>query len=174
MSRFVSIVKKEITELIPPTIFFFIALHIVVLMRYLMLKGTGIPIVSSFVVTVAALTLGKSVLIVDAFPFINRYPGRPLAYNIAWKTAIYSVVASFIHYLENLYDFWRQTGDLAAANQKLLAAVVWPHFVATEILLIGIVFIYCTIREIIRAIGPDKAREMFFGPPRRVRRQLEE
>jgi len=166
MSKFVSIVKKEVAELIPPTIFFFIALHIVVLMRYLMLKGTGIPIVSSFVVTVAALTIGKAVLIVDALPFVNHYPDRPLAYNIAWKTAIYSVVASFIHYLENLYDFWRETSGLAAANQKLLAAIVWPHFVATEILLIGIVFIYCTIREIIRAIGPDKARAMFFGPPR--------
>lgn len=173
MSRFVSLVKKEIAELIPPTIFFFVALHIIVLMRHLMLKGTGIPIASSLVVTVAALTIAKAVLIVDAFPFINRYPDKPLAYNIAWKTAIYFVVASFIHYLENLYEFWKETAGLVAANQKLLAAIVWPHFVATEILLIGIVFIYCTIREIIRAIGPDKARAMFFGPPRNARPHLQ-
>ena len=173
MSKFVSLVRKEIAELIPPTIFFFVALHIIVLMRHLMLTGTGIPIASSLVVTVAALTIAKAVLIVDAFPFINRYPDKPLAYNIVWKTAIYFVVASFIHYLENLYEFWKETGGLVAANQELLAAIVWPHFVATEILLIGIVFIYCAIREIIRALGPDKAREMFFGLPRNARRHLQ-
>ena len=169
MSNFVSKGKEEIGKLLPPTIFFFVTLHLIALMRSLMLKGTGIPVVSSVVVTVGALTLGKAVLIVDAFPFVNRYPDKPLAYNIAWKTAIYFFAATFIHYLENLYDFWKETGSLIAGNHKLLIEIVWPHFLATEMLLVAILFSYCTIREIIRVIGRDKAREMFFGPPRNVR-----
>jgi hypothetical protein len=121
MNNFVSKVKEEIGKILPPAIFFFVTLHIVALERSLMLKGTGILVLSSFAVTVAALTLGKAVLIVDAFPFVNRYPDRPLAYNVAWKTTIYVIAAALVHYLENLYDFWKETGGLVAGNQKLLA-----------------------------------------------------
>jgi hypothetical protein len=167
VANFGSKVKEEIAKLIPPTIFFFLTLHLIALMRSLMLKGTGIPVASSLVVTVAALTLGKAVLLADALPFVNRYPNKPLAYNVAWKTAIYFVAATFLHYLENLYDFWKDTGGLVAGNQKLLAEIVWPHFFATEILLVAILVMYCTMREMIRVIGRDKVLEMFFGahPP---------
>ena len=165
MSSLGSKIKEEIEKILPPAIFFFVTLHIVALVRALMLKGTGIPVTSSLAVTVGALTLGKAVLIADAFPFVNRYPDKPLAYNVAWKTAIYLLVASFVHYLENLYDFWKQTGGLVAANEKLLATIVWPHYWAIEILLLVIIFMYCTMRELIRAIGRDKVREMFFGSP---------
>lgn len=167
MSKFVEKVEEEVGKLIAPTIFFFITLHVVALVRSLMLKGTGIALASSVVVAVAALTIGKAVLLADALPLVNRYPDKPLAYNVAWKTLIYFVVATFIHYLENLYDVWRKSASLAAANEKLLADMVWPHFLATEILLIVILFMYCTIREIIRAIGKDEVRAMFFGAPRR-------
>jgi hypothetical protein len=164
MSRFFSKVKEEFVELIPPTLFFFITLHMIALIRSLMLKGTGIPIASSLVVTIAALTLGKAVLLTDALPFVNRHPEKPLAWNIAWKTALYFIAATFIHYLENLYDVWRQAGGLVAGNEKLLAEMVWAHFLATEIMLVAILFTYCTAREVVRAIGGDKVRAMFFGP----------
>lgn len=169
MGRLGSKIKEEIGKILPPTIFFFVTLHVVALVRALMLKGTGIPVTSSLAVTVAALTIGKAVLIADAFPVVNRYPDKPLAYNVLWKTAIYVVVASFVHYLENLYDFWKQTGGLVAANEKLLATIVWPHYWAIEILLLVIILMYCTMRELVRVIGPEKVREMFFGAPAKTR-----
>ncbi|HTO46446.1 MAG TPA: hypothetical protein VML91_02300 [Burkholderiales bacterium] len=165
MSSLGSKIKEEIGKILPPAIFFFVTLHIVALVRALMLKGTGIPVTSSLTVTVAALTLGKAVLIADALPIINRYPDKPLAYNVGWKTAIYVLAASVVHYLENLFDFWRQTDSLVAANEKLLATIVWPHYWAIEILLAVIIFMYCTMRELVRVIGPDKVWEMFFGSP---------
>ena len=106
---------------------------------------------------------------VDAFPIVNRYPDKPLAYNVVWKTTIYMLAASFVHYLENLYDFWRRADGLIAANAKLLSEIVWPHFWATEILLLALIFMYCTMRELIRVIGKDKVREMFFGAPPNAR-----
>ena len=42
MSERFAKLKKEFLALIPPTIFFFVALHIVALIRALMTKGTGI------------------------------------------------------------------------------------------------------------------------------------
>ena len=62
--RFVK-VKEEFLALIPPTIFFFIALHIVALIRALMTRGTGIAASSTMSIAIAALILGKSVLLAD-------------------------------------------------------------------------------------------------------------
>src|SRR5881409_3318493 len=105
MTKLSTTLKKEFFELLPPTIFFFVALHIVAFVRVLMLKGTGIAPSTSAAVTIAALVLGKSVLLADMLPMINRFPEKPLIYNIAWKTIIYLVVAAFVHYLERLVDF---------------------------------------------------------------------
>ena len=151
--------------MLPPTIFFFISLHIIALIRVLMTKGTGIAVSTSWQVTVAALILGKSVLIADMLPLINRYPDRPLAYNIAWKTVIYAVVATVIHFLERLVDFWRHAGGLVTGYQRLLAEIVWPHFWAIEIILVIMILIYNTMHELVRVMGKDKVLETFFGTP---------
>jgi len=155
--------KEEFFSLLPPTIFFFVALHIVTFVRVLMLKGTGISPLSSISVAVAALILGKAVLIADMLPMINRFPNKPLIYNVAWKTLIYLLVATLIHYLERLIDFWRQTGGLVAGNGKLLAEIVWPHFWAIQIILFVLIAMYCTMHELVRVIGKEKVLRIFFG-----------
>jgi hypothetical protein len=115
-------------------------------------------------IAIASLILGKAVLIADMIPPINRYPNQPLAYNIAWKTVIYLLMASLIHYVERLIDFSRQAGGLAAGNAKLLSEIVWPHFWAVQIILFMLIVVYCTARELVRVIGKDKMLRLFFGP----------
>jgi hypothetical protein len=162
MSKLSTKLKEEFFALLPPTIFFFVALHIVAFVRVLMLKGTGISPVST--IAVAALILGKAVLIADMLPMINRFPNKPLIYNVAWKTLIYLLAATLIHYLERLIDFWRQTGGFVAGNQKLLAEIVWPHFWAIQIILFVLIVMYCTMHELVRVIGREKVLRIFFGP----------
>ncbi len=122
------------------------------------LKGSTISI------AVAALVLGKAVLLADLLPTINRYPDRPLAFNVMWKTAIYLLVSAVIHYLERLFDFSRQAGGIVAGNEKLLAEIVWPHFWAVQIFLFVLIVVYCTARELVRVLGKDKVLRIFFGP----------
>jgi hypothetical protein len=164
MSGVIEKLKEEFYAVLPPTIFFFVALHIVGVIRVLIAKGSHFQPLSTISIAVAALILGKAVLIADLLPAINRYPDKSLAYNIAWKTAIYLVIATVIHYLERLVDFSRQAGSLAAGNEKLLAEIVWAHFLAIEIILFVLILIYCTAREVVRVIGRDKVVRMFFGP----------
>jgi hypothetical protein len=164
MSRLTAKIKEEILEMIPPTIYFFVILHIIAFIRVLMTKNTGLPLPTTMSITVAALILGKSVVIADLMPFINRYPERPLIWNVAWKTTIYFFVAMLIHYLERLYDFWKEAPGLVAANQKLIAELVWPHFWAIQILLAVLIVMYCVMAELVRVIGPAKMKAMFFGP----------
>src|SRR5256886_15982105 len=164
MTKLSTTLKKEFFELLPPTIFFFIALHIVAFVRVLMLKGTGISPLSTMSIAVAALILGKAVLIADMLPMTNRFPNNPLIYNVAWKTLIYLLAATLIHYLERLIDFWRQTGGFLAGNRKLLAEIMWPHFWAIQIILLVLIVMYCTMHELVRVIGREKVLRIFFGP----------
>ena len=156
--------KEEFFKILPPTIFFFVTLHLVMFVRILMLEGTGVSPSSSISIAIAALIFGKAVLIADMLPIINRFPHKPLIYNIAWKTLIYLLISLVIHYLERLVDSWRQAGGFFAGNQKLLAEIVWPHFWAIQIILFMLVAMYCTMHELVRVIGKEKAMRIFFGP----------
>ena len=156
--------KEEFFKILPPTIYFFVALHLVMFIRVLMLEGTGLSPYSSASIAVTALVLGKAVLLADMLPLINRFPDKPLIYNIAWKTVIYLLISAVLHYLERLIDFWRETGSFVAGNEKLLSEIIWPHFFAIQILLFVLIAMYCTVHELVRVIGREKALRIFFGP----------
>jgi hypothetical protein len=157
--------KEESLAVLPPTIFFFLALNIVGLVRALLTKGTGMSVMSSAQIALAALIIGKAVVLADHWPPINRFPEKPLIYNIVWKTIIYYVVATLMHYLERLYDFAKAAGGIAAGNEKLLSEIVWPHFWGLQIILLVIILNYCVIRELGRALGEERTFRMFFRQP---------
>ena len=163
MSKVWAKVKHEIHEVIPPTIFFFISFHIVVLDRALMAKEYGLQPVSMLAATIAALLVAKVVLIADMLPAINRFPEKPLIYNVLWKTAIYVAASLFVHYLEHLVPAWWRLGSFSAANERMRSEIVWPHFWAIQLWLVVLIFVYCTGRELIRVIGRERALQIFFG-----------
>jgi hypothetical protein len=162
-SKAIEKIKEELLALLPPMIFFFVALHIVAIVRLLMTQGTGLAASSTAQIAVAALILGKAVLLADLWPAINRFPQKPLIYNIAWKTAIYFVVATVIHYLERLFDYARAAGGIVAGNEKLVSEIIWPHFWAIQIVLIVLILNYCVIRELSRVLGEERMMALFFG-----------
>lgn len=157
-------IKHEFMKVLPPTIFFFIILHIVALIRGLMIKGTGVDLPTSTSVLVASLILGKSVLVADMLPFINCFPAKPLIWNVIWKTLMYAVVALVVHYLERLYEYWKEVPSFMDANALLWSSMNWPRFFAVQILLVTLIFMYCVIAELARVIGADRLKVMFVGP----------
>src|SRR5438034_10707758 len=103
MSKLSTKLKKEFFKLLPPTIYFFVALHIVMFIRVLMLEGTGLAPSSSVSIAVAALILRQPVLIADMLPLTNRFPHKPLLYHVSSNTVIYLLISAVIHYLERLF-----------------------------------------------------------------------
>jgi len=157
-------IKHEFLKVLPPTVFFFVILHIVALIRALMIKGSGVELPVSASVLIAALILGKSVLVADMLPFINRFPDKPLIWNVTWKTLMYALVALIVHYLERLYDYWKEAPGLLDANALLWSSMNWPRFWAVQILLITLIFMYCVIAELARVIGRKRLKQIFIGP----------
>jgi|SRR5262245_19073250 len=163
MTRLWHTLKHEFFEVLPPTIFFMITFNIVLLDRALMLREYGFRLTSVAAATVMALLVAKVVLIADKLPFINRFPEKPLIYNVVWKTIIYVAASLFVHYLEHLIPLWWRSGDLAEANRELWGEIVWPHFWAIQLWLTVLIFVYCAMRELIRVIGRERIVHMFFG-----------
>jgi len=165
VSKVWATVKHEFHEVLPPTIFFFISFHIVVLDRALMLREYGLQLFAVAGATVGALLVAKVVLIADKLPIINRFPEKPLMYNVVWKTAIYVGVSLLLHYLEHLIPVWWRLGSFAAANEHIGQNIVWPHFWAIQLWLVVLIFVYCALRELIRVVGRERVRQIFFVTP---------
>jgi hypothetical protein len=165
-SGFASRVRHEILEAVPPFIYFFLAFHLVAVIRALMQQEYGIQPGTVMNATIAALVVAKVVLLADLLPVVNRFPDKPLVYNIVWKTLIYQAAAIGVAYLERLWDAWSEAGSLAAANAQMLEAVIWPHFWAVQILMLVLFLQYCTLREFARAMGGRRMRALFLGPLR--------
>lgn len=163
MSHFTQKLRKEFRALLAPTVFFLTALHLIAFARGLLLDGTGITLASEASVTIAALIMAKAVLLADLLPFVAAFHHKPLAWSIAWKSAFYVLVATFLHYLERLLHFWRKAEGLGEANARLLADMVWPHFWGIQIFVAILVLFYCTTSELIRVIGKDRALQILFG-----------
>lgn len=164
MSGVVARLKRELIEVIPPAVFFFVAFQVIAYTRALMLKEHGIEVSTFMAATIGALIVAKVVLIVDLLPFVNRFPEKPLIYNIVWKTAIYLIASLLVRYVEHLIPFLREYRDLAIANRRLFEEVVWPRFWAIQIWLFVLFFVYCSLRELVRVLGRERVRRIFFGP----------
>src|SRR5713101_6745856 len=101
-------IKHEFLQILPPTIFFFFAFNIIGITTVLILRGRGIQISSILTATVLALIVAKVILVADHLPFINKFPDKPLIYNIAWKTFIYMLAVALARYLEEIIPLLRK------------------------------------------------------------------
>ncbi len=155
--------KHEILLVIPPTIFFFITFCLLILTQRLIFREFHIPLIGFANAAIGALIVAKVVLIVDNFRFVNRFPDKPLIYNVVWKTGIYLIATLLVRYLEHLTPLFLQYRNVAEAHRHLMDEVVWPHFWLIQMWLIVLFFVYCSLRELIRAIGRREFIAMFLG-----------
>ena len=158
-----NVIVREIRELIPPTVFFFIAIGLLLVTQMLVLEDHGIDAWDWGGAAIGALIIGKIVLIADHFRFIDRYPEHPLIWNALWKTLIYNIAATALRYLEGLVPLLFDGKGFVTANRTLFAETDWTHFVLVHMWLAVLLFVYCCLRELVRQIGPAEVRRMFFG-----------
>jgi hypothetical protein len=163
MQKILRAIKRELLEVVPPTIFFFVAFNVITYTKKLMLEQYHIEFSGFVAATVGALIVAKVVLIADRIPFINKYPDKPLIYNAVWKTAIYVLVTLVVRFLEYLLPLWWKYGDVSVALESLWNETIWPHFWAIQIWLVCLFFVYVSFREFARTVGEARFFRMFLG-----------
>ena len=89
LQRVVTWWLAQVKHALPPTIFFFDGFNLILLTKRLILQEHGIEFSGFFTAIVAALLVGKAVLVTDNLPFMRRFDGAPMIQPILFKSAIY-------------------------------------------------------------------------------------
>jgi hypothetical protein len=80
---------------LPPPISSFVGFYFVVLTSNLLVAQYLIGLSNFMLATVAALVVGKAVLVANKIPLLRRYDRAPLIQPILFKTAFYWVIVFF-------------------------------------------------------------------------------
>ena len=152
----------EAREALPPTIFFFVGFNFVVFTTNLLLADYAVAVSSFMLATVAALVVGKAVLVANAMPYLRRYDRAPLIQPILYKTAFYWVVVFFARLLERFVHFSIEGNSPADFIPYLRTIFSWHRFSAISLWIFVLFLIYVTASEISHLFGPRERRRLFF------------
>ena len=151
----------QVKHLLPPTIFFLVGFNLILFTRWMTLQEHGIPFTNFFAATLAALLVGKAVLIVDNLRFMSRFDGAPLIQPILFKSAIYWVFVFIFRIAEGLLHFLGDGGALGDFPAFLAAQFSWPRFLAIQIWLMVLFLIYVTAHELNTLFGDGELPRLF-------------
>jgi hypothetical protein len=151
----------QVKHLLPPTLFFFFGFNLILFTRWMALQEYGIPFTNFFAATLAALLVGKAVLVVDNLPFMRRFDGAPLIQPILFKSAIYWVFVFAFRIAEGLFHYLREGGALAAFPDYLVAQFSWPRFLSIQIWLMVLFLVYVTAHELNTLFGDGELSRLF-------------
>ena len=151
----------QVKHVLPPTLFFFVGFNLILFTRWMTLQEHGIPFTNFFGATLAALLVGKAVLVVDNLPFMHRFDGAPLVQPILFKSAIYWVCVFVFRIAEGLFHFLHDGGALAAFPDFLAAQFSWPRFLAIQIWLMVLFLVYVTAHELNTLFGDGELPRLF-------------
>ena len=153
----------EWLKVLPAAVFFTVTFSLIAVNERLVLQQLGIEVLIVVRPVIGALVVAKVLLIVNLFPFVNRYPNHPLVYNTVWKTTIYMIASLVYRYLEGFGSALYKSGSVAEASRGVLEEFALPRFWAVEIWLAALFLVFVAGQELVRVLGHREVRRIFFG-----------
>jgi hypothetical protein len=145
---------RELREMLPPTIFFFVGFNLVLLTTNLLVANYGAAFGSFMLVTGGALVVGKAVLVANATQSIRRYNRAPLIRPILFKTVFYWAVVLVARLLEHWIHFWLvEHHPLGTFLPHMIATFDWHRFIAIQLWILVLFLIYETATELNHLFG---------------------
>ena len=163
--RLLAFVIKELKELLPPTIFFAVGFNLILFTTDLILADYLASFASFLVATMAALVVGKSVLLADALPFFRRFKTAPMTQSVLFKTIGYWAVVFLVRYLEKLIEYLFAGGTLSGIPEYVTTHFIWHRFAAIQIWILVLFLIYSSVAELNARLGKGEPVKIFFVRP---------
>ena len=152
----------EVREALPPTIFFFLGFNIIVLTTNLLVAQYLVAVSNFMLATLAALVVGKAVLVANKIPLLRRYDRAPLIQPILFKTAFYWVIVFFARLLERFVHFLLEGNAPTDFLSYLNTTFSWHRFSAISLWVLVLFLIYVTASEFSHLFGPGEMRRLLF------------
>jgi hypothetical protein len=161
-SRLFAFVIKEFREILAPTAFFAVGFNLIVLTTHLILSDYLVSFGSFVVATVAALVVGKAVLVANALPFLRRFDAAPLIQPILFKTIVYWTVVFVVRFLEQLAEYFFHGGKLGSIPEYVAIHYSWHRFAAIQIWIFVLFLIYTSVMELNSLFGDGELAKILF------------
>jgi hypothetical protein len=155
-------ILHEWLEMLPPTIFFFVGFNFIVLTTNLLVAQYLVAVSNFMLVTLAALVVGKAVLVANKMSLLRRYDRAPLIQPILYKTAFYWVVVFFVRLIERFVHFTLEGNPPGDFPSYLATTFSWHRFLAVSLWILALFLIYVTATEFSHLFGPGELRRLFF------------
>jgi hypothetical protein len=152
----------EAREALRPTIFFLLGFNFIVLTSNLLVARYMIGLSNFMLVTMAALVVGKAVLVADKIPLLRRYDRAPLIQPILFKTVFYWVIVFFVRLLERFVHFLFEGNAPGDFGSYLIITFSWHRFLAISLWLFILFLIYVTVSEFSHLFGPGEIPRLLF------------
>lgn len=163
MGRLLSLLKKELLEMLPPTIFFFAVFQVIVVLRTVMDSGLNISMASTSAAFIGALIVGKSVLIANALPLFRWFSRKRLIVNVIWRVCLYLMFVLAFQLLEELIPLIRKYDSIREGLARLSEEGDWLVFWATHLFLAVFLSLYSFITALISLAGQDRVKDAMLG-----------
>jgi hypothetical protein len=151
----------EVREALPPTIFFFIGFNFIVFTTNLLVAQYLVAVSNFMLATMAALVVGKAVLVANKMSMLRRYDRAPLIQPILFKTAFYWVIVFLARLLERFVHFVIEGNLPDDFPSYLITTFSWHRFSAISLWLLALFLIYVTASEFSHLFGPGELRRLF-------------
>lgn len=152
----------QVRHALPPTIFFFVGFNLILWTKQLILAERGIEFSGFLTATLAALLVGKAVLVTDNLLFMRRFDGAPMIQPILFKSAIYWSCVLIVRLAERLVHFLAAGGVIADFPTHLVEDFSWSRFLSIQVWLMVLFLVYVTIHELNMLIGDGELYRLFF------------
>jgi hypothetical protein len=152
----------QVRHALPPTIFFLVGFNLILWTKRLILQEHGIEFGGFFTALLAALLVGKAVLVTDNLPFMGRFDGAPLIQPILFKSAIYWVCVLVVRMAEEFIHFAAAGGAVADFLDHLVYHFSLARFLSIQIWLMVLFLVYVTIHELNELFGDGELYRLFF------------
>jgi hypothetical protein len=154
-------ILHEWLEMLPPTIFFLVGFNFIVLTTNLLVAQYLVAVSNFMLATLAALVVGKAVLVANKMSLLRRYDRAPLIKPILYKTVFYWVVVFLVRLLERLVHFAAEGNSPGDFPSYLVTTFSWHRFSAISLWILALFLIYVTATEFSHLFGRGELRRLF-------------
>jgi hypothetical protein len=153
----------EAREAVPPTLFFFVGFNLIVLTTNLLVAEYAVAVSNFMLATVAALVVGKAVLVANKLPLIRHYDRAPLIQPILFKTAMYWIIVFLFRLLERFMHFAIfERNPPGEFPSYLLSTFSWHRFIAISLWIFVLFLVYVTATEFSLLFGRGEIWRLMF------------